>query len=361
MAKQYGLIIPNKGHKIGQITARPSIFVDSDSDTPDIKPTGSSKTLKKQDKINQEKAVTEDPTVYQYDEIFDEMDQKRKQSKLARKDLDRKPKYINKLLVTAEKRKRENERRIERQVQKEREEEGDMFKDKESFITSAYKKKLEEMRELEEQEKREEYLEGIGDVRKQGNLDGFYRHLYDQKLNYEEKEEKPIIKEEIKEEPESDNVANESNLSEHIPEKVSEPNSVKVKSTESVKKRKYRARRDSQNESEDEPVVKKGHLSSNLDADSDFSIDSSDSENEEEKSNKTKEVPKVKTTDDKSPNENSVKEEKQVLPKGEEEKVIEVKPKKPKVDIWKKRTVGEKFEEAVKKFFERKASREMGP
>lgn len=52
------------------------------------------------------------------------MDKKRKESKLARKDIDKKPKYINKLLAAADKRKKENERRIERQVQKEREAEG---------------------------------------------------------------------------------------------------------------------------------------------------------------------------------------------------------------------------------------------
>lgn len=44
--------------------------------------------------------------------------------KLARKDIDKKPKYITKLLAAADRRKRENERRIERQVQKEREAEG---------------------------------------------------------------------------------------------------------------------------------------------------------------------------------------------------------------------------------------------
>lgn len=77
-----------------------------------------------QDRVMQEKAFEEDPTVFQYDEIYDEMDKKRKESKLARKDIDKKPKYINKLLAAADKRKKENERRIERQVQKEREAEG---------------------------------------------------------------------------------------------------------------------------------------------------------------------------------------------------------------------------------------------
>lgn len=131
LLSRYGLILPNKnkGHQIAPVTSnKPSIFNDdSDSDTPELKPTGVAKTVKKQDKLNQNKAIEEDPTVYQYDEIYDEMDQKRKESKLSRTDLDKKPKYINRLLVAAEKRKRENERRIERQVQKEREEEGWCF------------------------------------------------------------------------------------------------------------------------------------------------------------------------------------------------------------------------------------------
>lgn len=69
-------------------------------------------------------ALEEDPTVFQYDELYDDMEQKKRESKLARKDIDRKPKYISKLLEAAERRKKENERRIERQVQKEREAEG---------------------------------------------------------------------------------------------------------------------------------------------------------------------------------------------------------------------------------------------
>lgn len=48
------------------------------------------------------------------------------------------PKYIANLLKSAAVRKREQERRIERGVQKERENEGDQFADKESFVTAAY-------------------------------------------------------------------------------------------------------------------------------------------------------------------------------------------------------------------------------
>jgi len=55
----------------------------------------------------------------------------------------------------------ENERRVERQVQKEREEEGQEFKDKEEFVTSAYRAKLEEFRIQEEKERLEDAVEGI--------------------------------------------------------------------------------------------------------------------------------------------------------------------------------------------------------
>lgn len=322
MFSRYGLITPNKAQPL---TKKPSIF-DEDSDSETEAPVVPKKSLKRQDRVIQQKAVEEDPTVYQYDELYDDMQEKRKESKLSRKDLDKKPKYIGKLLQTAERRKRENERRIERQVQKERELEGEQFKDKESFVTSAYKKKLEELKELEEQEKREEYLESIGDVKKQGNLDGFYRHLYDQKVNYEEKE---------------------------------------IKEGKVEKTRNYRKRLSSgseQEEKEDEEAeIKLEHLPSNLDADSDFSIDSSDSDDDEEKETKKEQTPPpvvvVETKAEQVAVVEKIKEESKEAAEETKEEVVS-KPKKPKIDIWKKRTVGEVFDEAVKRYFERKALRE---
>lgn len=68
-----------------------------------------------QAKMTQEKAVTEDPTVYQYDEIYDEMvGSKQKEKNKIKEEV--KPRYIENLMKTANKRKIENERRIERQV-----------------------------------------------------------------------------------------------------------------------------------------------------------------------------------------------------------------------------------------------------
>lgn len=251
--------------------------------------------------------------------------------------------HPGRLLQAAERRKRENERRIERQVQREREAEGEEFKDKESFVTSAYKKKLEELKELEEQEKREEYLESIGDVRKQGNLDGFYRHLYSQKVNKTDRDDPETVEVKKKSEIETEN-------STRIEETVSR-----------IKKRgrQYRKREDSK--SNDEEVAEKelSHLPSNLDADSDFSIDSDSDSNSESQPKKVKE--EVEEIEDRVVVEVKKVEVKEVKVevKGDEVREVE-KPKKVKIDIWKKRTVGVVFDEALQRYHERKALRESG-
>lgn len=89
------------------------------------------------------------------------------------------------LLKSAELRKREHERREEKKIQKEREEEGSAFQDKEAFITTAYKEKLKELKETEEREERESRCENLLDVRKQKDLSGFYRHFLNQSLGAE--------------------------------------------------------------------------------------------------------------------------------------------------------------------------------
>ncbi|KAK9876453.1 hypothetical protein WA026_012767 [Henosepilachna vigintioctopunctata] len=190
MAKEFGLIIPTKNERIVQAPGKRAAIFDEESDSDEsgaaTKPNLFNSREKKFEKLAQLKAMDEDPTVFQYDEIYDHMEKQRKHLKLSEKNIDKKPKYINNLLKAAERRKRENERRIERIVQKEREIEGDEFKDKESYVTPSYQNKLQEMKALEEKEKREEYLESIGDVRKQENLDGFYRYIYHQEVNNED-------------------------------------------------------------------------------------------------------------------------------------------------------------------------------
>jgi coiled-coil domain-containing protein 55 len=280
---------------------------------------------KKQVKMMQQQAMEEDPSIFQYDEVYDDIQNKRKEEKEAKKTADaKKPRYIGKLLETAEKRKKEYERRIERQVQKEREAEGEEFKDKESFVTSSYRKKLEEMKEADELEKREAYLESIGDVTRQQDLSGFYRHLYSQKLGTDEKP-----KEETEE----------------------------SKSTDTTNKKKnYRKRKSSAEEEEEIEIDKKkaDHLPCNLDADSDFSIESSDSEDESEKKKESSIKEEVKTEEEKDEMPPPA-----TLPVEVKEEEIKVEPPKVKVDIWKKRTVGEVFDQALQRYFERKAAREQ--
>jgi len=59
---------------------------------------------------------------------------------------------MDKLLASAELRKRDFLIAQERKYQKEREEEGEEFEGKEKFVTNAYKRQQEELRKAEEEE-----------------------------------------------------------------------------------------------------------------------------------------------------------------------------------------------------------------
>ncbi|XP_072495967.1 nuclear speckle splicing regulatory protein 1 isoform X2 [Notamacropus eugenii] len=138
-------------------------------------------------KLEIQKALAEDATVYEYDSIYDEMQRKKEESNpklLLVKD--RQPKYIHSLLKAVEIRKKEQEKRMEKKIQREREMEKGEFDDKEAFVTSAYKKKLQERAEEAERERRAAALEARLDVTKQKDLSGFYRHLLNQTVGEEE-------------------------------------------------------------------------------------------------------------------------------------------------------------------------------
>lgn len=348
---------------------------DSESDDEPAKKrvsTEASISQKRQARVIQEDALKEDPTIFQYDEVYDDINATREEAKKAKTTQVRESKYISRLLVTAEKRKLEHESRLERKIQKEREAEGDMYKDKEVFVTSSYRAKLEAMKKAEEEAKREEYLEGIGDVRKQNDLSGFYRHMYEQKMGGPEKPNEEE-KEKLNKEP------------------ANEPVKIDIKPSATSKRRAYRKHDENESEEEEDPspnenkkqnnekltVNKKVHLQSNLDADSDFSIDSDDSESDEEKS-KSDKKPKSsasenKTTDGKpniddvpeklneengtkaEPSEKNGKDDDGGGSKSDGEKMPPPAPK-PKIDVWKKRTVGDVYLAAVRKYFERKQS-----
>uniref|UniRef100_A0A182QQC2 Nuclear speckle splicing regulatory protein 1 N-terminal domain-containing protein n=1 Tax=Anopheles farauti TaxID=69004 RepID=A0A182QQC2_9DIPT len=351
MSKKYGLI--ERGADAGPIKKHAAFASDSDSDDG-----GTSKVKielganqKRQAQSMQKKALEEDPTIFQYDELYDDMVEQRDQTAAKGKEqtVDRKPKYINKLMETAERRKKEQERRIERQVQKERDAEGEKFKDKEAFVTSAYRAKLEEMKKLEEQEKREEYLESIGDVTKQSDLGGFYRHIYEQKTKGGSKEEATKDQE-------------DGSHPESMPQKVGKPEK-QDQHKPIQRERTYRKRKsDDENDEpgQDEGQKERTHLQSNLDADSDFSIDSESSSDESEKDDEKPTKEKGPEEAEKESNGHSkVEDSQETLPEPlvTEEPAIK-KPKPPSIDIWKKRTVGEVFESARQRYFERRQMQE---
>ncbi|KAK6184002.1 hypothetical protein SNE40_006553 [Patella caerulea] len=205
--KKYGLFLPKKGATAVLPKAKNIFGDDSDEEKDGIvvprKPTVNQNKVKKQTQIAIDKALSEDPSVYEYDSLYDDMQaEKNKKTAKPEKKQDKRPRYITGLLKAAEVRKREQERRVERKVQKEREEEGEEFAGKEEFVTSAYKKKMEEIQAEEEKERREAAMEDILDVKKQKDMSGFYRYLYrettggntatdDTKTKLEEQDVKP--------------------------------------------------------------------------------------------------------------------------------------------------------------------------
>ncbi|XP_023232460.1 nuclear speckle splicing regulatory protein 1-like isoform X3 [Centruroides sculpturatus] len=150
--KQYGLIIPNK---VKKTIEKSSVFDNSDEESldPEQKVDSWKSKVKKKTRMEIQKVLKEDPTVYEYDSIYDDM----KRQEAEKKEIiikDRKPKYIEGLKKAAQLRRKEYNKRIQKKIQKERQKEGNQFEDKEEFVTNSYKKFL-KMQEEEEE------LEGI--------------------------------------------------------------------------------------------------------------------------------------------------------------------------------------------------------
>ncbi|KAK6341298.1 hypothetical protein TWF696_008377 [Orbilia brochopaga] len=129
----------------------------------------------------------EDPSIYDYDTAWDNMKAAEDRRKAAVNDTeDRKPKYMDNLLASAKVRERDRLRAKDRMLQKEREQEGDEFGDKEKFVTGAYKKQQEEMRRLEAEERlRQERMDKAS-----GGISGFYRNM----LNDTERQHEELVK-----------------------------------------------------------------------------------------------------------------------------------------------------------------------
>ncbi|XP_059911768.1 nuclear speckle splicing regulatory protein 1 [Gadus macrocephalus] len=189
--KQYGLILSQKKSLTKNATLqRPSVFGDDSDDETTVGESLQKEAVKKrsmkQTRLEMQKALEQDSTVYDYDGVYDDIQNQRlESSKKILGGTDRKPKYINQLMKAVEERKKEQERRDERKIQKEREAEGEEFADKEAYVTAAYRQKLKEREEEQEKEKRDAAMEAALDVKKQKDLSGFYRHLLNQTVGEE--------------------------------------------------------------------------------------------------------------------------------------------------------------------------------
>ncbi|KAG1782546.1 coiled-coil domain-containing protein 55-domain containing protein, partial [Suillus placidus] len=135
----------------------------------------SSKAARK--RMEQEMKV--DATVYQYDEVWDRMQEVKLRQKDA-KEIDskrRKPKYIEGLLTSAATRRLDHLRAEDKMMQREREAEGDEFADKEAFVTQAYKDQMAEVRKAEEEERQREEAEKKKQKGAPTGMAHFYRKL----------------------------------------------------------------------------------------------------------------------------------------------------------------------------------------
>ena len=124
-----------------------------------------------------------DSSIFDYDSFHDaKTTVSHAQKEAERQDaIERKPKYIGNLLDAAARRKQDQLVAREKLLQKERENEGDEFADKEKFVTGAYKAQQEEARKLEEEEKRKTEVEEERRRKMGGGMQGFYRGMMDER------------------------------------------------------------------------------------------------------------------------------------------------------------------------------------
>lgn len=121
-----------------------------------------------------EAAASADPSIYDYDAVYDSFKVPSKREKEA-DNKEKRPRYFDALQKAAETRERDRAIAEEKRLKREREAEGDAFADKEKFVTEAYKRQQEENRRLEEEEKKREEEEAKKNKNK--GLTDFYKQM----------------------------------------------------------------------------------------------------------------------------------------------------------------------------------------
>lgn len=133
--------------------------------------------------LHAQSAQTLDPSIYDYDGVYDSLHTKPAPSTTTTSNdgttTTSKPKYMTSILAAAQVRKRDQLRAKERLLAREREAEGDAFADKETFVTGAYKRQQEELRQQEEDEARREKEDEERRKREGAGMKVLYRSILD--------------------------------------------------------------------------------------------------------------------------------------------------------------------------------------
>jgi coiled-coil domain-containing protein 55 len=185
MTFKFGLNLPKKAEPARPKPANPLFGGEDDSSADEQSPKSSRQYGNLSSKLAAEKHAEEaqeiDPSIFDYDAAYDAIHAQDAAKKAAHKAAaaERKSRYMDGLLASADVRKRDQLRYREKVLQREREAEGEDFADKEKFVTGAYKQQQEEVRRMEEEEKRKEEEEAR--KKKTMGMAGFYKNIMEEK------------------------------------------------------------------------------------------------------------------------------------------------------------------------------------
>lgn len=112
----------------------------------------------KASRAREEAALSIDSSIFDYDGVYDSMKEGQRvaRSKNEEENKKRDPKYMSASFAASEQRRIDRQRAEARKIQREREEEGEMYENTEKFVTEAYKQQMEEMRKAEKEEEMKE-------------------------------------------------------------------------------------------------------------------------------------------------------------------------------------------------------------
>uniref|UniRef100_K3WFP2 Nuclear speckle splicing regulatory protein 1 N-terminal domain-containing protein n=1 Tax=Globisporangium ultimum (strain ATCC 200006 / CBS 805.95 / DAOM BR144) TaxID=431595 RepID=K3WFP2_GLOUD len=202
--KQYGLILPKKDAK-KELKTGFNAFASASSDqeqATNAPESSDGATLRR--RVGEEaarsfhqshvaqthaSALAEDPSVFDYDGVYDEITSARQDKaskrKMQREAEKKQSKYIGTLLEKAKIREIENERIRDKRLLNERKADDALYEGKDKFISASYKKYLMERKKWDDEDARLDAIEEAEDVTKRGErgMADFYSNLLNNNIS----------------------------------------------------------------------------------------------------------------------------------------------------------------------------------